>query len=411
MRVLTETAKSQLAIDGGKPVRTAPLPLWPVFEPDEIAAVVEVLRSGKVNYWTGNQVASFEEEFAQVAGCRYAVAVANGTVALEAALEALGIGPGDEVVVTSRSFVASAGCVLRVGARPVFADVDPASQNITAETIQATLGPRTRAIIAVHLAGWPCDMDPIMELAGRHGLAVVEDCAQAHGARYKGRPVGSLGHIAAFSFCQDKIITTGGEGGMVTTNDEALWRKVWSLKDHGKSWELMQGRADGTYRWVHHTVGSNWRMTEMQAAIGRVALRKLDYWVATRRANAEILRHRLAHLTSLRIPCPPEFVDHSYYKFYAFLRPERLRPGWTRDRIVAAINAEGIPCGVGVCPEIYREKAFQDRGLAPAQPFPVAQELGRTSLMFLVHPTLGENEMLQTAAAVEKVLGEATELG
>lgn len=410
MGVLIDSAKTVLAIDGGKPVRTTPMPPWPVFETDEIAAVVEVLRSGKVNYWTGNQVAKFEEEFAQAVGCRYAVAVANGTVALEAALEALGIGPGDEVIVTCRSFVASAGCVLRVGARPVFADVDPASQNITADTVRAVLTPRARAIIAVHLAGWPCDMEPIMELATEHGLAVVEDCAQAHGARYKGRPVGSLGHIAAFSFCQDKIITTGGEGGMVTTNDEALWRKVWSLKDHGKSWELMQQAADGTYRWVHHTVGSNWRMTEMQAAIGRVALRKLDHWVGIRRTNAEILRRRLATLPSLRVPAPGPQLDHSYYKFYAFLRPERLRPGWTRDRIVAAINAEGIPCGVGVCPEIYREKAFQDRGLAPPRPLPIAQELGHTSLMFLVHPTLGENEMLQTAEAVEKVLAQATDL-
>lgn len=402
------TVTSDLAVLGGSPVRKSPLPPWPIFEPDDIAAVIRVLQSGKVNYWTGQETRRFEEEFAQAVGCRYAVAVSNGTVALEAALEALGIGPGDDVVVTSRSFVASAACALRVGARPIFADVDRDSQNITAETIHAVMTPQTRAVIAVHLAGWPCDMDPIMSLASERGLAVVEDCAQAHGAYYKGRPVGSLGHIAAFSFCQDKIITTGGEGGMVTTNDRQLRQKVWSLKDHGKDWNLMQQPSDGTFRWVHQTLGTNWRMTEMQAALGRMALTKLTSWVNTRRANADILRRHLSHLPALRVPCPPTFVEHSYYKFYAFLRPECLKPDWNRDRILAAIHAEGIPCGAGVCPEIYREKLFQDRGLGPNSPLPVAQELGQTSLMFLVHPTLGEAEMLDTVAAVEKVLAAAT---
>lgn len=402
------TPTEPLAIDGGSPLRKTPLPPWPAFESDEISAVVHTLQSGKVNYWTGQETRRFEEEFAQAVGCRYAVAVANGTVALEAALEALGIGPGDDVIVTCRSFVASASCVLRVGATPVFADVDRDSQNITAETIQAVLTSRTRAIIAVHLAGWPCDMDPIMKLASQHGLAVVEDCAQAHGARYKERPVGSLGHIAAFSFCQDKIITTGGEGGMVTTNDPELWRKVWSLKDHGKNWELMQQPGGATFRWVHETLGTNWRMTEMQAAIGRVALGKLENWVAIRRANADTLRRRLSSLPSLRIPRPPRSIEHSYYKFYAFLRPEYLKPGWTPDRVLAAIQAEGISCGAGVCPEIYREKLFQERGIGPKAPLPAAQELGQTSLMFLVHPTLGERDMLDTAAAIEKVLTAAT---
>ncbi|WP_347244442.1 DegT/DnrJ/EryC1/StrS aminotransferase family protein [Thermogutta sp.] len=399
----------QLAIFGGTPVRTSRFPPWPVFEDDEIAAVVDVLRGGRVNYWTGQQVRRFEEEFAQAVGCRYAVAVANGTVALEAALEALGIGPGDDVVVTCRSFVASAACVLRVGARPIFADVDPDSQNITRETIEAVLTPRTRAVICVHLAGWPCDMDPIMDLADRRGFFVVEDCAQAHAARYKGQPVGSLGHIAAFSFCQDKILTTGGEGGMVTTNDPLLCRKVWSLKDHGKDFDRAHQPADGTFRWLHDTLGTNWRMTEMQGAIGRVALGKLEHWVRMRQANAQLLRQYLLSIPSLRIPEPPPYNEHSFYKFYAFLRKEHLRPDWNRERIIAAINAEGIPCGSGVCPEIYRERLFQERGLAPTRPCPVAQQLGDTSLMFLVHPTLGEREMLETAMAVEKVLRAATE--
>jgi len=399
----------QLAIFGGTPIRQTRFPPWPVFEDEEIAAVVDVLRGGRVNYWTGQQVRRFEEEFAQAVGCRYAVAVANGTVALEAALEALGIGPGDDVVVTCRSFVASAACVLRVGARPVFADVDPDSQNITRESIEAALTPRTRAVICVHLAGWPCDMDPIMDLAEHKGFFVVEDCAQAHGARYKGRSVGSLGHIAAFSFCQDKILTTGGEGGMVTTNDPSLWRKVWSLKDHGKDFDKAHQPAAGTFRFLHDSLGTNWRMTEIQGAIGRIALGKLEHWVRVRQANAQLLRQYLLPIPSLRVPQPPADVEHSYYKFYAFLRDEYVRPGWNRDRIIAAINAEGIPCGSGACPEIYRERLFQERGLAPARPCRVAQQLGNTSLMLLVHPTLGEREMRETAMAVEKVLRVATE--
>ena len=396
------------AVEGRVPLRTAPFPPWPVFDEDQIEAVAEVLRSGKVNYWTGHEGRCFEEEFAESVGCRHAVAVANGTLALELALHALGIGTGDEVVVTCRSFVASASCCLMRGAVPVFADCDSVSQNVTAETIQAALTPKTKAIIAVHLAGWPCEMDPIMELAERHGLRVIEDCAQAHGATYKGQPVGSLGHAAAFSFCQDKIVTTVGEGGMLTTSDEAISKKAWSYKDHGKSWDAVHRRDHATvFKWLHESAGSNWRMTEMQAAIGRLALRRLPDWVRVRRKHAALLDQRLGKLPALRVTLPPDHSGHSYYKYYAFLRPERLRPGWSRDRIVRALQAEGIPCGSGICPEIYLEKTFDRPGLRPADRLPVAAQLGETSLMFLVHPTLSQADLLDTCLAVEKVLGVA----
>ena len=396
------------AVEGRVPLRTAPFPPWPVFDEDQIEAVAEVLRSGKVNYWTGHEGRCFEEEFAESVGCRHAVAVANGTLALELALHALGIGTGDEVVVTCRSFVASASCCLMRGAVPVFADCDSVSQNVTAETIQAALTPKTKAIIAVHLAGWPCEMDPILELAERHGLRVIEDCAQAHGATYKGQPVGSLGHAAAFSFCQDKIVTTGGEGGMLTTSDEAISKKAWSYKDHGKSWDAVHRRDHATvFKWLHESAGSNWRMTEMQAAIGRLALRRLPDWVRVRRKHAALLDQRLGKLPALRVTLPPDHSGHSYYKYYAFLRPERLRPGWSRDRIVRALQAEGIPCGSGICPEIYLEKTFDRPGLRPADRLPVAAQLGETSLMFLVHPTLSQADLLDTCLAVEKVLGVA----
>jgi len=399
----------KLAIEGGPPLRTNPLPPWPVFGADEIEAVAAVLRSGKVNYWSGRQGELFEKEFAETIGCRHAVAVANGTVALELALRALEISLNDEVIVASRSFIASASCCAICGAWPVFADVDPVSQNITGETIRPLLTPRTKAIIAVHLAGWPCEMDPIMELAEQQGVKVIEDCAQALGAEYRGREVGSLGHAAAFSFCQDKILSTGGEGGMLTTNDPLVWQKAWSFKDHGKHWERGREHHDsGVFRWLHDSKGTNWRMTEMQAAIGRVQLRQLPGWIATRCKHAEMLNERLARLPALRVVVPPPEIKHAYYKYYTFLRPERLRSGWTRDRIVRALRAEGIPCGSGCCPEIYREKAFSYLRLHPTRQLPTAKQLGETSLMLPVHPTLWVRDVLDTCGALEKVLRVAT---
>ena len=227
---------------------------WPFHAQDEIDAVSAVLSSGKVNYWTGDNGRQFEREFAEYCNAKYAIALGNGTQALELALEAAGIVPGDDVIVTPRTFIASASCVVRCGARPVFADISVDSQNLTPESVKAALTPATRAIVAVHHAGWPCDMDGLMALADSHGLVVIEDCAQAHGARYHDRPVGDLGHIAAFSFCQDKIMTTGGEGGMLVTNDEAIWEKVWAAKDHGKSYEAVFEREHPPgfgFRWLH----------------------------------------------------------------------------------------------------------------------------------------------------------------
>lgn len=401
------SARIPLAIEGGPRLRPHPFAPWPSFSKEEISAVTRVLESGKVNYWTGDEGQQFEAEFASAAGCKYAVALANGTVALELALQVLDIGPGDEVIVTSRTFIASASCVVMRGATPVMADVDPVSQNITAETIRAVLTPRTRAIIAVHLAGWPCDMDPILDLARQYNLNVIEDCAQAHGATYKGRPVGSMGQVNAFSFCQDKIMTTGGEGGMLTTHDEALWSRAWAFKDHGKSYDAVYRRPHPSgYRWLHESFGTNWRLTEMQSAIGRVLLRKLPQFVEKRRALAGILTERFSSIPALRITVPPADVTHSYYKYYVFLRRERVAPDWDRQRIVDAINAEGVPCFAGSCSEIYLEKAFPPE-FRPPERLPVAKELGETALMFLVHPTLNERDMQDTADAVEKVLAFA----
>ncbi|MGK5090825.1 DegT/DnrJ/EryC1/StrS aminotransferase family protein [Deltaproteobacteria bacterium TL4] len=382
---------------------------WPYASAEEIEVVSQVLKSGKVNYWTGQEGRQFEQEFTEHCACQYAVALANGTVALEAALHALGIGAGDEVVVTSRTFIASASAIVMCRATPVMADVDPVSQNITAETVAAVLSSRTKAIIAVHLAGWPCDMDSIMALARLKGLYVIEDCAQAQGARYKNRPVGSLGDVAAFSFCQDKIMTTGGEGGMLTTNNKEIWEKVWSLKDHGKSYDAVYHREHPPgFRWLHESFGTNLRMTEMQSAIGRMILKKIPGWIETRRHYAKLLNEALMSIPALRLTLPPANIYHSYYKYYVFVQPALLNAEWDRDRIRDTICDEGIPCYNGSCSEIYLEKAFEDAGIRPEKRLTVAKEMGETSLMFLIHPTLIEEDIQETIQVIRKVMNQAS---
>ncbi len=382
---------------------------WPSYAPDEIEAVQRVLASGKVNYWTGNECRLFEQEFANAMGCRYGVALANGSLALELALLALGIGPGDEVVVTPRTFLASASSIILRGARPVFADVDSESENIHAESIQEVLTERTRAIICVHLHGWPCDMDPILELARRHGLWVIEDCAQAHGAMYKGTPVGGLGHVAAWSFCQDKVMSTGGEGGMLTTSDRDIWNRAWSYKDHGKSYaKVYQYDHPPGFRWVHDSFGSNWRMTEMQAAIGRVQLGKLKNWSNKRRSHAATLTKHFQKIPALRVPVPPNEARHARYKYSCFLRTDRLKIGWDRDTVLQAITVEGVSCFSGICPEVYLEKAFANTDFQPPSRLPVAKTLGETSLMFMVHPTLSQEDIQAVCRAMDSVMARAS---
>ena len=385
---------------------------WPSFTQEEADAVSQVLLSNKVNYWTGQEGRQFEREFAEWADSKYAIAMGNGTLALDVALQALGIGAGDEVIVTPRTFIASISSVVNAGATPVFADVDEATGNITPESIAAVLTDKTKGIVCVHLAGWPCDMDGIMALAEQHNLYVIEDCAQAHGARYKGRSVGSIGHIGAWSFCQDKIMTTGGEGGMVTTNDEQLWRKMWAYKDHGKSYAAVyETEHPPGYRWLHESFGTNWRMTEMQAVLGRIQLTRMPDWTAKRTANAQAILDTCArwevkgYLSVPRLEESPQFTDstHAYYKLYVYVQPDNLPEGWSRDRIIQEINELGVPCFSGSASEVYLEKAFDNTGLRPESRLPVAKQLGETSLMFLVHPTLTEDEIKQTVQAIDSV--------
>lgn len=400
--------RADLAVTGGAPVRAAPMPRWPHFDTDDILAVQEVLASGRVNYWTGEHGRQFEREFAAWVGVDHAVAVANGTVALELALHALGVGHGDEVIVPAATFIATASAVAAVGARPVVVDVDPLSQCLTVDTVRAALTPRTAAVVIVHLAGWPVDVDAIGELARGHGIRVVEDCAQAQGARRDGRSVGALGDVAAWSFCQDKIMTTAGEGGAITTNDRPVWRHCWEHKDHGKNWDSVTAvDPPAGFRWLHDSFGTNARMTEVQAAVGRRQLAKLDGSVARRRRHAAALRSALGGLPALRLPEPPPGVEHAWYRFWAHVHPERLAPGWDRDRVVAAVTAEGVPCALGGCTEIHRERAFAACP-PPPHPTPVGARLGRTAVVLPVHPTLDERDVEDIAAAVRKVMEVAT---
>lgn len=378
---------------------------WPSFTQQEADAVSQVLLSNKVNYWTGQECREFEKEFALFAETKYAVALANGTVALDVALKALEIGAGDDVIVTSRTFLASASSIITAGANPIFADVELDSQNISAQTIEAALTPNTKAIICVHLAGWMCDMDPIMQLAQEKGLYVIEDCAQAHGAKYKGKSAGSIGHIAAWSFCQDKIMTTGGEGGMVTTNDETLWKKMWSYKDHGKNFDSIYNKQHPPgFRWLHDSFGTNWRMMEMQAVIGRIQLKMMPEWTAKRLANMEKIYAAFADSPYFSVHRPSDDYVHAAYKCYVQVNIDALPEGWSRDRIMQDINAQNVPCFSGSCSEVYLEHAFDGTPWRPAQRLKNAQKLGETSLMFLAHPTLSDESINKTVTAIQQVI-------
>ncbi|MDB9803273.1 DegT/DnrJ/EryC1/StrS aminotransferase family protein [Candidatus Thioglobus sp.] len=373
---------------------------WPSYTLEEADAVREVVLSNKVNYWTGDKCREFEKEFAVWSNSEYTVAIGNGTLALDVAFKALEIGNGDEVIVTSRTFIASVSSIVNSGALPIFVDVNLDSQNISAESIRSVITNKTKAIVCVHLAGWPCEMDEIMNLANKFNLFVVEDCAQAHGSKYKGKPVGSIGHIGCWSFCQDKIITTGGEGGMVTTNDEFLWRKMWAYKDHGKSYEAVYERVypEG-FRWLHESFGTNWRMTEMQAAIGIIQLKKMPDWHKKRLRNANSIWHSAKQCKLLRVPVIPDYIEHAAYKCYVFVRGDVE----LRNKIMMEINEKGIPCYSGSCSEVYLEKAFDNTGFRPKERLPIAKELGETSLMFLVHPTLTDEEIQKTCDVLTEV--------
>ena len=389
------------------------LSAWPHYEKDEIDAVNKVLQSGLVNYWTGNLSKKFEKEFANFAGCKYAIALANGSLALSSAYLAIGIKKGDEIITTPRSFVATASSASLLGGKIVFADVDPHSGNITSESIEPLITKKTRAIVVVHLAGWPVEITKISNLAKSYNIPLIEDCSQAHGGEViidgKNLSVGQFGDINTWSFCQDKIISTGGEGGMITTNKPEYYEKIWSFKDHGKSFSKLQEKnLSVEYQFVHDNLGSNFRITEMQSAIGRIQLKKLKSWREIRTKNAKTLTEILSSNDLVHIPLPNKELIHAWYKFNCFININFLKDDWNREKIIRAIRSKSLPAFQGSCSELYLEKCFSKSSNKVNSILPNAHKLGETNLTFLLHPTINDNEMIFYAENINNILKEAS---
>jgi len=357
------STSDKLALDGGTPVTTEPFPAWPSFTEEIIQAAMEPLRSGKVNYWTGPLGMKFEQAWADWNGAKFGISTTNGTSALHVGLAGLGIGPGDEVIVPSYTFIASSFSICQAGAIPVFADVDRESHTLSAESVREMVSDRTRAIMAVHLYGIVTDMDPLLEIAKEHGLFLVEDCAQAHGAIYKGKKVGTVGHVGCFSFCQSKTFTTGGEGGCVITDDEDVAWRCRSFRDHGydvaERLRLLELEAKLPY--IHNMVGFNFRMTEMQSAIGLKELERLDHWnLKNRRRNGELLTELLKDCEQiLYLPVHTAERQNGFWLYPIVLDMDKLTISDARE-FIKALEAEGIPCGPVMWPQCYREKAYRE---------------------------------------------------
>ena len=382
---------------------------WPYYEADEIEAATQILSSGKVNYWTGDLGRKFEVAYAKSVGKQFGIALSNGTVALELALRVLGVQAGDEVIVASRSYVASASCVLLVGATPIFADIDVSSGNINVETIAPLITNKTKAIIPVHVGGWPCDMPAIMALANQYNLKVIEDCAQAHGAFVAGKPVGAWGQAAIFSFCQDKIISTGGEGGMLLLDDESAYKRAWAYKDIGRSYDAVYGHDNSVgFRWLTESAGSNFRMTEFQATIGLIQLEKLPHWIVQRDRNANEIAGILKQFDFMDVPTfqTSEGNQNAYYRLYAKVTENAFINGLSgeklRNHVINQLVTSGVPCFFGSCAEIYREKLFAN--MAPNERLPNAANFSNHALCFLVHPTITSEQLLLMKNTIKQVL-------
>ena len=388
-----------------------PLSPWPFYSLDEQNAAIEVLKSGRVNYWTGEKTNLFEEAFSNyLSKDKFkSIALANGSVALSAAYRSLSLVEGSEVITTPRTFIATSSELLNIKAIPIFADVDINSGCITAKTIEPLITKKTKAISVVHLGGWPAEMFEICELAKAFNLKIIEDCSQAHGATINNKSVGTFGDISTWSFCQDKIISTGGEGGLISTQSSKLWKSIWSYKDHGKNRdEIFRKDQPSGYKWVHDDIGTNLRMTEFQSAIGIIQLKKLIEWRNIREKNALTFVKNLIDIPCIRISLPPENIKHAWYKFYCYVDETALLSGWNRNRILYEINQLGYPAFQGSCGEIYLEKCFVSLGLGPSSRLECSKKLSDTSLMFLIHPTITNDELKSYISVVRKIVLKAS---
>ena len=379
------------------------------FSDEEISAVSDVLRSGYVNKWFGTITNSFEEEFANYFKLDNALTMANGSLALEAAYEILEFNEGDEIITTPRTFIATASAAILKGAKVRFADVDIDSGNISSETIEPLINSKTKAITVVHLGGWPADIKNISLLAKSYNVKLIEDCSQSHGAMFDKQYVGTFSDLSVWSFCNDKIMSTCGEGGMISAKDSEIFKKLWSYRDYGKDKELVDNLPqDSSFKWLHSNFGSNLRMTELQSAVGKLHLSKLENWIKIRTKNAEKFISHLSKIPSVRVPIPNQNIKSAWYKFYCYVVPEALKKDWSRDRIIKEINDLGFPAFSGSCSEIYLERCFRDHDLVKSKRLPNAKKLGETSLMFLVHPTISNEEITSYVSVVSKVLRIAT---
>ena len=388
-----------------------------MYDQKQIQKVSQVLKKNKTNYWTGNECRKFEKEFSNYHGIKYSVTVSNGSVALELALKALNLKKKDLVIVTPRSFVISATCVLNLGLKAVFADVDE-NGNLSIEGIKKTYNKNVKAIIIVHLNGLPCDLDPILKFVKKNKLFLIEDCSQAHGAIYKNKKVGAFGHISTWSFCQDKIISTGGEGGMISTNSKKLWLKIWSMKDHGKNYNSVFYRKHKIgFKWLHDQLGTNYRMTEMQATIGREQLKLLNQQLKKRNLIANLYLSQLKdYYKKYKILSEPNFkcrtcpsrknntrcnkCTHAFYRLNLYINPRKIN----QNKLIRDINRNNINCIVGSCPEIYREKIFHKLNLSPKKRLVNAKLLGETSITFPITPYKSLRKVKLEINVIKKIL-------
>ncbi len=388
---------------------------YPYYNKSSIEKVKKILESGRVNYWTGDECKNFEKEFSNYHKVKYSLSVSNGSVALEMALKALNLKKTDSVIVTPRSFVASASCVLNLGLKPIFADIDN-NGNLSIEGIKKVYIKNVKAIVLVHLNGLSCDLDPILKFVKQKKLFLIEDCSQAHGAIYKGGKVGSFGHISTWSFCQDKIMSTGGEGGMISTNNTKLWLKLWSLKDHGKNYKSVFYKKHKTgFKWLHDDLGSNYRMTEMQATIGRVQLKSLDQQIKKRNLIANLYLNGLKdYYLKYDILKKPDFKYqthpikknnqsiHAFYRLNLYINKNKIK----QTKLIQQLNKNKINCGVGSCPEIYREKIFKKLKFYPKKRLINAKLLGETSIAFPIDPYKAFTKIKSEINSIKRILNK-----
>ena len=379
---------------------------WPHFSNSEIQKVSQILESGKINYWTGKEGRLFESEYAKFCKVNYGIAVSNGTVAIEMALKAIGIKKNDEVIVPSCTYVATASAVLSLGGNPVFADIDLNTLNVTVDSIKKCITKKTKAVIVVHLGGCPCEMRPIISLVKKKNLKLIEDCSQAHGAKYENKPVGSFGDLSTWSFCQDKIISTAGEGGMITTNNKKYRDFVWSLKDHGKSEiSLKKQQKKIGFKWIHDNEGSNYRLTEIQSAVGRIQLKNINKTNNNRKKFAKRLSYVLSkYKKNIRVPFFDNSIHHAWYRFYVFIEINNKVSKNYRDRLLKFLNANQIQCITGSCAEVYREKVFRKNNLSPKKRHKNAMRISDSSLAFIIHPDFNEKQIRDMCNKIDRAL-------